>query len=312
MNSDHVTVIIPTYNRAFFLKETIKSVLEQSYDNFQLLILDDHSLDNTHEIVNSFRDRRIKYIRHEYNLGLVANWTYGVRSANGRFLSILGDDDKYEPDFLKLRVEGFKIFDNAMAVTGAFTCIDNDGQYVRLSRSPCSERVLMKGTGLIKFILGFTGEWFNGATLYRTQIVQSLWNWVMMAGIALDFSLHIRLGMISDAGILFLPNSDMFLRVHKDQESKRNSIHLAECVAKMAIQMWNYEVQSCDRESKRLFRKRFADDIGHYSRMLWDRGQIVESRNAFKTELSVNPFRSITWLRLIRAYLKHPQVIRNN
>lgn len=311
MNSNLVTVIIPTYNRAALIGETINSVLEQTYENFELLVLDDCSSDNTGKVVRSFKDGRIKYFRHISNIGLVANWTCGVELASGRYLSILGDDDKYKTNFLTRRVEAFKNAENLVAATGAFTCCDAIGRYLRTSKKPSDKNVLLERMELIKYTLGFTGEWFNGATLYDAQSLRSLWDKVSTAGIALDFSLHMRLALSSGARVMFYPDCDMFLRVHPDQESKRNSLFLSECAAKLAIQMWNFEVKNSQVDVRRLFKKRFAEDLNHYGRMLWDRGRVAESRNAFKNELSIDPVRPKTWLRFLRTYIFHPRVVVN-
>src|SRR5215831_17377998 len=92
-NSVAVTVGIPTYNRAEWLRESIASVLAQSYANFQLLISDNASDDTTEEVVASFDDSRIDYVRSVTNVGLVNNFNRLVEFAKGEFLIILPDDD---------------------------------------------------------------------------------------------------------------------------------------------------------------------------------------------------------------------------
>ena len=69
MNNPNVSVIIPTYNAESFLAETIQSVLGQTYTNFELIIVDDASTDQTSNIIREFDDPRIKFIQHEKNLG---------------------------------------------------------------------------------------------------------------------------------------------------------------------------------------------------------------------------------------------------
>ena len=66
MEKNFVSVITPTYNRGEILKETIQSVLNQTYQNFEYIIVDDGSTDNTKEIVQSFQDKRIKYISQQH------------------------------------------------------------------------------------------------------------------------------------------------------------------------------------------------------------------------------------------------------
>ena len=71
-NKPTVSIIIPTYNRKLLIGRSIRSVLNQTYRDFELIIVDDASTDNTEEVVSSFNDERIKYVRHEKNKGEAA------------------------------------------------------------------------------------------------------------------------------------------------------------------------------------------------------------------------------------------------
>ena len=311
MDSPILTVIIPTYNHAEFLREAVCSVLAQSFTHFKLLILDDCSSDSTADVVRDIKDTRVSYIRHQGNIGLVTNWTFGINVASGKYVAILSDDDKYRSDFLLKRVSAFRDHNGLVAATGAFECCDSTGAFVRFSRLPSETERVYRGRDLIAFTLGITGEWFNGATLYNLDVVRSVWPYVMMAGTALDFSLHIRLSLIPGASVYFLPNADIILRIHSEQESKRNSLHLAECAAKLAFQVWRFELRRQRRDIKALFRRRLSKDLNHYARMLWDRNRIDEARHMFLNELSVKPTSVMTWARLFRSYItrpKHPLV----
>lgn len=96
-----VTIAIPTYNRAKFLGAAIKSVLGQTYTNFELLIVDNASTDDTKTVIASFKDRRIKYHKNSKNIGMMKNWNKCVELSIGKYLMILGDDDILYPDFLE-------------------------------------------------------------------------------------------------------------------------------------------------------------------------------------------------------------------
>ncbi|OWY37865.1 hypothetical protein CEK28_14530 [Xenophilus sp. AP218F] len=100
MTSPHISVILPSYNSAHFLPRSIESVLQQDFDDYELLVLDNASTDATQEIVARHADPRIRAIRHQVNLGMVANINYGIDNANGRLGVILCADDYWSPDFL--------------------------------------------------------------------------------------------------------------------------------------------------------------------------------------------------------------------
>jgi glycosyltransferase involved in cell wall biosynthesis len=105
MGSPKVSVIIPAYNGAQFLGETIQSVLGQTYSNFELIIVDDASTDNTSEIVNQFDDPRIKYYTQPYNQGVDAARLLAIQSSTGDIVAFLDQDDIFHPEKLQAHVE---------------------------------------------------------------------------------------------------------------------------------------------------------------------------------------------------------------
>lgn len=92
-----VSVLIPTYNYARFLPEALDSILSQAYQDFEVVISDDASTDNTQEVVAPYlqKDSRIKYVRHEKNLGMVQNWNWTLNQASGEYVQFLFADDKF-------------------------------------------------------------------------------------------------------------------------------------------------------------------------------------------------------------------------
>jgi glycosyltransferase involved in cell wall biosynthesis len=105
MESPRVSVVIPAYNNAEFLGEAIESVLDQTYPNFELIVVNDASPDNTNGIVGKFKDPRIKYIVHEENHGLAATRNTGMRASTGEFIALLDGDDILHPEKLQAHVE---------------------------------------------------------------------------------------------------------------------------------------------------------------------------------------------------------------
>ena len=99
-----VSIITPTHNRAAYIGEAITSVLSQTYSNFEMLIVDNGSTDNTKEIVHSFRDERIRYF-HQCNSGSpVSPRNRGLSLAKGEIISFLDSDDVWLPEKLTLQV----------------------------------------------------------------------------------------------------------------------------------------------------------------------------------------------------------------
>jgi glycosyltransferase involved in cell wall biosynthesis len=100
-----VSVIIPAYNGAETLEETVQSVLDQTYRNFEIIIVDDDSKDNTAEIVQKFNDSRIRYIKQAKNRGANAARNTGLRASTGDVIAYLDQDDLFHPEKLQVHVE---------------------------------------------------------------------------------------------------------------------------------------------------------------------------------------------------------------
>lgn len=96
-----VSVVIPTYNRERLLPRAISSVLAQTIPDFELLIVDDGSEDNTAQVVAGYSDKRIRYLRHPINQGQNAALNSGVGAATGTYVAFLDSDDEWLPDYLE-------------------------------------------------------------------------------------------------------------------------------------------------------------------------------------------------------------------
>jgi glycosyltransferase involved in cell wall biosynthesis len=95
-----VSVVIPTYNRPEYLKQAIASAIKQTYQNIEIIVSDNCSSENIQAIAASFGDLRIKFWRHEQNVGMLANQQHGFKIARGKYVASLHDDDIWNEDFL--------------------------------------------------------------------------------------------------------------------------------------------------------------------------------------------------------------------
>lgn len=96
-----VSVIIPTYNRPEYLKEAIKSAVQQKYRNIEIIVSDNCSTKSPQAIVESFQDSRIRFWRNATNLGMFANTMNALKMARGKYVACLYDDDMWNEDFLE-------------------------------------------------------------------------------------------------------------------------------------------------------------------------------------------------------------------
>lgn len=105
---DLVSVIMPSYNTAEFIKESINSVLNQTYQNFEIIIVDDCSTDNTDEVVAEIKDERIKYLKNEKNSGAAVSRNRALREAKGKWIAFLDSDDVWLPEKLEKQISFMK------------------------------------------------------------------------------------------------------------------------------------------------------------------------------------------------------------
>ena len=103
-----VSVIIPTYNREKLVCQAIKSVLHQTFTDFELIVIDDASIDQTQTAVNQFGDPRIRYFSHDRNAGVCAARNTGLAAAKGRYVAFLDSDDEWLSDKLEQQLARFE------------------------------------------------------------------------------------------------------------------------------------------------------------------------------------------------------------
>ena len=137
MNPPKISVLIPTYNYARFLPEAIESVLAQDWPNFELLIVDDASTDNTAEIVRPFcdRDPRVHFAANPANLGMVNNWNHCLARAGGEYIKFLfGDDKLCHPQALSKMVALLENHPSAVLAATARVILDENSKAVDIWR----------------------------------------------------------------------------------------------------------------------------------------------------------------------------------
>jgi len=101
----HVSVVVPTYNRAGLLRPAIKSVLAQTFTDYELIVVDDGSTDDTEEILREFSDRRMRVVRSDVNQGAPQARNRGIEAARGEWVAFLDSDDEWLPQRLEVQMD---------------------------------------------------------------------------------------------------------------------------------------------------------------------------------------------------------------
>jgi len=131
-----VSVIIPTYNRANFLRSAIQSVLNQTFKDFEVIVVDDASTDDTRQIVHEFADDRIRYIAHNENKGGSASRNIGIKSSKGKFIAFLDDDDIWMPTKLEKQLFLLNMNPEVNVVYTGARSIDKNGKVGSQLKNP--------------------------------------------------------------------------------------------------------------------------------------------------------------------------------
>ena len=126
-----VSVCIPTYNRAKLLQQAIESVLAQTFEDFELVISDNASTDETEQVVKSYSDTRVIYSRNSHNIGWNGNMNQVLSLARGEFLTIIPDDDLMMPENLARKVAVLRPNPRVGLVHSKYHLIDPEGRVVR-------------------------------------------------------------------------------------------------------------------------------------------------------------------------------------
>lgn len=186
-----VSVIIPTHNRAELIGSAIRSVLNQTYQDFEIIVVDDASKDNTEEVISSFNDKRIKYIHHQTNKGEAGARNTGVTNSKGQFIGFLDDDDEWLPSKLQKQVELLER--SPLIIGGVYTT------FVMINRA--DKRVVAQITARKR------GAIFNDMLIKNRVGTPST---VLLRRECFD-----KVGLF-DEGISFGPDYDMWLRISRE------------------------------------------------------------------------------------------------
>jgi len=167
-----VTIGIPTYNQANgFLKEAIQSALNQTYPNIEILVSDNCSTDNTTELVEQIRGNRLKYNRHEVNIGHNNNFNYCLKQASGDYLLVLHDDDIIDHDFVEVCMQAAEYKADYGIIRTGVRKINSKGGV--LSESP-NKAVGLSTLEFIRSWFACETSFYMCSTLYNTEKLREI------------------------------------------------------------------------------------------------------------------------------------------
>lgn len=212
-----VSVCIPAYNNAAYIKETIDSILDQTWKNLELVICDDKSKDNTVEVIESIKDDRIKLYKNEKNLGMSGNWNNCLSKCTGEYIKLICADDMLAKDCLEKEVKA--LIDNPTAVLA-----ESDTQLFDLNGKPKGFYKRYKASGLTDgrtiARAGFFIKNYFGAPLantFRKSTLEKVGGFDTWYTYILDYDFWVQLACIGDVYIIHEPLN--YFRVRNDSNT---------------------------------------------------------------------------------------------
>ncbi|MBC7766807.1 glycosyltransferase [Arenimonas sp.] len=204
-----------TYNRAHFIKQAIDSVLSQTFQDWELLIVDDCSTDNTKKIISTYSDDRIRYIQNPENLGITENRNKALSLSTGEYVAVLDSDD-YWIDTNKLSLQNdFLDQNNNYALIGSnMIIVDEQGKTIKKVTYPYVNF-------LIKNLLLMKNLFCHSSVLYRKQEILNLGGYDVTLPIWEDYDMWLKIGLKYK-----LANLSQYTTAYRKHTNQSNSIKI--------------------------------------------------------------------------------------
>ena len=210
-----VSIGIPTFNRAQTLPKTIEAMLSQTFSDFELIICDDASTDETAEIVARYRDHRIKYFRNSINLGIYKNLNRCIELARGEYVAIYHDHDDYLSTILEESVRVLEAYPNVGFVHTAICSKNSQGEIMNtfVKNLPAiipgrefAEKIAHRWDSLV----------CGAAAMVRRSLYKQVGYYDPQFGAGSDIDMWVRLALIADVGYVAKPLAILSIRQSGD------------------------------------------------------------------------------------------------
>jgi glycosyltransferase involved in cell wall biosynthesis len=255
-----ISVILPVFNGEAYLLEAIESILNQSFANFELLIINDGSTDQSQEIIDSFQDARIKVIHNPINLGLVATLNIGIEQARGKYLARQDQDDISELNRLQWQYEFME--QSGFDLCGTrWSTMRSDGKIISAAQIPLSEDTIFA-------CLATTVPFAHGSVMMRKSFMNNHHLQYDDSYLVEDYSLWVR---FAQAGAHFanLDQSLYLYRLHPQSLSSTKKEAYQQSAKKLRRSFVNQNREHCEQVLAKLTKTNRAIDALNYREAIY-------------------------------------------
>lgn len=231
-----VSVIMPVYNAGIFLEEAIESVLVQSYKDFEFIIIDDRSTDNSWQIIKKYKTtgKKIRAFRNKKNLGLGTTLNKAIKKAKGVYIARMDADDIMAPNRLEKQI-GFLQRNHGVVAVGSFMKeIDEKGEVIGKRRLPTGHKQIYE---MMYYLMGLQ----HPSIMFNRKLIPADFVWYKEKNFVEDLDMLFRL--LPYGKFANIPEYLMFYRIHKSNLSLKRAKKIflrAEKIRERAVRLYGY------------------------------------------------------------------------
>lgn len=240
-----VSIIVPNYNHARFLSKRIESILNQSYTDFELIILDDCSTDDSREVIGKYADNpKVSHVvLNETNSGSpFAQWKRGIALASGKYVWIAESDDYASPDFLKYTVEALETHPEAVLCVAGSHVVDERDQIknIQFNKYIVNKQTVFRGESYAKKFLFWKNRVYNASmALFRRSACEHLsQDYIAMRYLG-DWMFWLEL--VEQGDVVEIPEKLNYFRQHSSNTTKQGSSSGKNVKDLVSISIRNYK-----------------------------------------------------------------------
>lgn len=285
-----VSIVLPTHNRDAVIDRAIQSVLRQTYQEFELIVVDDASTDETEELVDSYRDGRVTYVRHDVNRGAPAARNTGFQNASGELVAYIDSDDEWLPSKLEKQVAEFERWgpDVGLVYTGFYMV---HGHVTEVGKKPT------KSGDIFRDMLAFDQVGPTSTVMVRSECLRTCGGFDESLPARQDYDLWLRLTKSYDVAYVQEP----LVKIHREHEGKISDNVESRISAHQKV------LEKLEPELARLPRNERNEVLGQQyfsmARFLQRNERFRLAREKIRMAVSYYPYSAKAWLVLLMIYL---------
>ena len=289
-----VSVVIPTYNRSRLVKEAIESVLEQSYTDFEILVIDDGSTDDTRPVVKNITDQRIKYF-YKKNGGQSSARNLGLIKATGQYIAYLDEDDLWPPEYLEIVINQLESNKDYGATYTRVIEQHPDGTKRELSTT---DRYV--SGWITKYYFSSSPCLMPSATCFRKTVWEDFF-WDEAIKRSPDYDVFLRIS--TKTQFLFVPDTYVIKRSMPDSlSSELNPIGPID--GALTLERFYFILEGNKYVSLRLAQRKISQRYRKAAKIASSLGNIKPAILLFKKAIKYNPLDLRLYVNLIKLLLK--------